>query len=617
MLEPEGRHALLDALRPPPGFTLDRAVGTTFSLDLMALLTAPLAFALYDRTLPDGEGMDLDPIALLEAVRRHADRLDIFCQAGQIAPMGDYRPIVAYLERSIHPVVPRQPTAIFHPKVWFIRYRDADGDERRYRFLCLSRNLTFDRSWDTVLALDGIVGAPSSTNDEFAGFIAALAGLAVNGLDEDRKAAIAELAGELANVRFDPPPGFHDLRFWPMGHDGAARWPFEGRIDRMLVISPFLTAPLLQRLPGRRRQSLLVSRAETIDRLGGSAVAGYAELLTLNSDAAARSGETDEPGAATESLGEKAGAILEGLHAKFYLADAGWNARLWTGSANATDAAYGGNVEFLVELGGKKGAIGIDATLAERPGTPTLRSILEPYEPPNLDPQPASVEEDLDRELDLLRRAIGGLNFTASVTKLATDTYDMRLVGKPRSKLRLPSVEKATCRPMTSRGASSPFEVSDGAATVRFPALSFEGLTSFFVISLIRERDGVKRELDFVINAQLIGAPEDRRQRLLAVLLRNRQDLLRFLLMLLSDAGLQAALQAGAAGSAAWNVGAGGWQSLLEPMVHALSRDPSRIDDIAGLVNELMRTPEGQGVLPERWAEIWDPIWTARGEARP
>ncbi len=159
MLEPEGRHALLDALRPPPGFTLDRAVGTTFSLDLMALLTAPLAFALYDRTLPDGEGMDLDPIALLEAVRRHADRIDIFCQAGQIAPMGDYRPIVAYLERSIHPVLPHQPTAIFHPKVWLIRYREADGDERRYRLLCLSRNLTFDRSWDTVLALDGVVGA--------------------------------------------------------------------------------------------------------------------------------------------------------------------------------------------------------------------------------------------------------------------------------------------------------------------------------------------------------------------------------------------------------------------------------------------------------------------------
>ena len=44
------------------------------------------------------------------------------------------------------------------------------------------------------------------------------------------------------------------------------------------------------------------------------------------------------------------------LHAKLYVADDGWNAHLWTGSANATDAAFGENenVEFLVQLTGKK-----------------------------------------------------------------------------------------------------------------------------------------------------------------------------------------------------------------------------------------------------------------------
>jgi hypothetical protein len=43
MLDPEGRHLLLDALRPPPGHELDVAVGTTYTLDLYALLTAPVA----------------------------------------------------------------------------------------------------------------------------------------------------------------------------------------------------------------------------------------------------------------------------------------------------------------------------------------------------------------------------------------------------------------------------------------------------------------------------------------------------------------------------------------------------------------------------------------------
>ena len=44
---------------------------------------------------------------------------------------------------------------------------------------------------------------------------------------------------------------------------------------------------------------------------------------------------------------------LTGLHAKLYITDAGWKSSLWTGSANATSAAFSRNVEFLVELVGK------------------------------------------------------------------------------------------------------------------------------------------------------------------------------------------------------------------------------------------------------------------------
>ena len=37
MLNPRDRRALLEALRPEAGYTFDRAIGTTFSLDLLAL----------------------------------------------------------------------------------------------------------------------------------------------------------------------------------------------------------------------------------------------------------------------------------------------------------------------------------------------------------------------------------------------------------------------------------------------------------------------------------------------------------------------------------------------------------------------------------------------------
>ena len=47
MLEPRVRRQLMEALRPPSGYELDRAVGTTYSLDLLALLTTPLAFTIF------------------------------------------------------------------------------------------------------------------------------------------------------------------------------------------------------------------------------------------------------------------------------------------------------------------------------------------------------------------------------------------------------------------------------------------------------------------------------------------------------------------------------------------------------------------------------------------
>ena len=69
MLEPGRRRLFLDTLRPPNGYLLSRAVGTTFTLDLMALLSVPLAFTFRDAQ--DGEGqLAIEPLTVLEGARR-------------------------------------------------------------------------------------------------------------------------------------------------------------------------------------------------------------------------------------------------------------------------------------------------------------------------------------------------------------------------------------------------------------------------------------------------------------------------------------------------------------------------------------------------------------------
>ena len=75
MLKPEDRELLVDAIRPDPGYELDHALITTYTLSLDALLAIPLALTFHawsgDAEQGDGDGKKtLDPVALLEALRR-------------------------------------------------------------------------------------------------------------------------------------------------------------------------------------------------------------------------------------------------------------------------------------------------------------------------------------------------------------------------------------------------------------------------------------------------------------------------------------------------------------------------------------------------------------------
>lgn len=97
MLEPDTRAALTEQLRPPSGFQLAHAVATTFTLDLTAALSIPLAFAAHRVR------ESRDPIAILDAVRRAADKIDVFAQAGQVFEPRASSDLFALLEPMIHP----------------------------------------------------------------------------------------------------------------------------------------------------------------------------------------------------------------------------------------------------------------------------------------------------------------------------------------------------------------------------------------------------------------------------------------------------------------------------------------------------------------------------------
>lgn len=632
MLGPEDRRLLLDALRPPAGFELDQAVGTTYSLDLTSLLAAPLGFALFDRESSDGQ-LIADPIALIQAVRSYADRITVFCQAGQIAIPREYRAILTYLEGAVCEVVPPVRDAIFHPKVWLMRYSRPGDGARSFRLLSLSRNLTFDRAWDTVLRLDGEVQEGSNAGEGIARFVARLPDLAVRPLSPQRRQATLALADEVRSVVFEAPAGFDRLAFWPLGlgEDGN---PFSGgRIDRLLVISPFLTAGMAETLGRRGSRNILVSRPEAFDAVGATALARYAETLTLNPTAYGALSESEEDAEGEEvaeaptdeAIAERPDIELRGLHAKLYVADAPYRGRVWTGSANATNAAFGGNVEFLVELEGRKADCGVDAFIGDNKDGIGLRKLLEPYRPANDAPKPPTEKEDLERRLDLARRRLAGRGYTVRIAPAEAETFSMRVeitegTGEQGRDWWPATVEDVTVRlrPLTLGAAyATQLDLKDGAVAADFGSVTFERLTSFCVVDLEVAGEHERVEATFVVNAQLVGAPEDRRQRTLVTLLENRKDLIRFLLLLLGQIGADDLGNAVDMVTGEPTVGQGTWlfaewQALLEPMVRALAAEPTRLDEIDRLIKELDGTDAGRTILPPGWREVWEPIWKAR-----
>jgi len=623
MLDPYERKHLMEILRPPEGYSLDFAIGTTFSLDLLALMTAPLGFTIFEA---ECESRTPDPLALLESLRRYAGRICIFCHAGRIHIPKEYgQPLYSFLEGSVFQALPQSGDGSFHPKVWALRYTSQDGPVA-YRFLCLSRNLTYDRSWDMALVFDGILADRENafaSNHPIGDFIASLPGLVAEGLPEDLQNQIDLMQHEIRRVAFDLPLGFDEVAFHPLGIDNKKANPLSGRIDRMLVVSPFLTEGCLDRLASLGKDCTLVSRLDSLQKISADCLRRFSELLCLKDDAILEEDGSDlaNPGPAPMHIEAEQAFVkdkLDGLHVKLYVADAGSEGRVWTGSANATDAAFRKNIEFLVELRGKKKYCGIDAVLnggkeTEDGKQAGLRILLDPVgisEVPVVDEN-----EPLKHLANEARSALAKAGLSARVSQDADEHFSIFIEGEISS---IPEEASVTCRPITLQKARAIHLSAGPGVLAEFKHLLDPEISAFFAFD-VTVRSGSKSLTEgFVLKLPLEGAPADRNERILRAMLKDKSQVLRLMLLLLSlDRGsdpagiLTGELGVGELGK--WRPGAPpGILPLFECMVRAMARDPRRLDDLNSLIQDLKGHPETRELLPDDLDEIWGPIWEAR-----
>ena len=606
MLKPDERAHLLALLRPPSGCRLDRAVGTTFSLDLLSALTVPLSFAFFDWEHPDGRPA-ADPIVMLEALRRYGDKFTIFCQAGQIRLPSKYPPLVTFLEPSVYEVQPPDDAGVFHPKVWALRFI-SDESKVFYRVLCLSRNLTFDRCWDTVVALDGELTDREkafAANHPLGNFFQALPELALRKLSLERRRGIQEMADELRRVRFSMPEGIEDCRFHVGGLDGREAEPFGDQQSRgkSLIVSPFLSEAVLKDFLKNKWGTFLVSRPESLQEISQDTLRACEGVHFLAPQATGEINE-DEP-----QLGRE--EILDGLHAKLFVIDRGHRASVFAGSFNATVHALKHNVEFMVELVGMKSRFGVEQFLRPGNGETVFADLLRAY-----DPEIKSVPTDpAQRQLDELIQGVKN-GIAKGRPKLAvkpsgeTDLFDLRLEWKRPPRWPKTGIDVRVWPITQPRERSQPL-----AEEVDFPRLSYQGLTPLFAFAISVEAADAKSESVFVMNLPLEGMPEDRNDRVLASLLTGQE--LRYILFLLSsgDEGSTASAELVKLMSGDGQIDGRGTLSatgLFETLVRALHRSPAQLDRVDSLLESLKRagaSTEGSILLDPEFQKIWEPIW--------
>jgi len=599
MLSPDARSLYTSAVCPPPGYVFDQALATTYSLDPTTLLSLPTHLALAERSSKDIP----DPIKLLESLRRLSNHFSIYVDHAGIQVPSVKNPLYGMLESILIPV--RAPKGgVFHPKLWVLRFVQPDTEEPPLiRVLVLSRNLTYDRSWDISLQLEGQPGRYINTgNKELVEFLWALPSMSTRQVSEAQKQQAEMLAEEIRKTQWELPEYFESVYFSVLGHKRRIWEP--PKSNRIVVISPFITDSAIKWLRGFTDEiTAVVSRPDELNNLVPDTFQDTTKWYTLDESAESEDGEVTEE---HDTLG---------LHAKAYVFEKGWDTILVIGSANATAAALleRKNIEILAELVARKSKEGIDKLLDEN----GLGQLLTPYARPEessikKDEEEIAAQKALDEAKATL--SLAGLNV---VCHIEGDALQLSLtVPEP---LTLPGISSVKAWPITVSGDRaediSVLTRANHAVLGNFAAESVTGLIAF-----VLETNMKNISARMVLNLPVEGLPENRDEAIFKLVVNNREGFLRYLLLLLGEAEGsfidKGNVLDGGNGNGGWKPAFTDDKPLLEELARAFSRHPEKLKEVNAVVNRFLKENTTSNIIPEDFLKVWNVFEQAMKEVK-
>ena len=605
-LDPETRVLYGDSLQPPPGYVFDAGVATTFTLDFETAMAVPVSLALF--AAENRDDILSHPLALLEGAERIAGRLVVFADAGHLhAQSRPHSRLCSLLERIIVEVTAPRDGA-FHPKMWALRFRSTrDGDPTLLRLLVLSRNLTRDRSWDISLCLDGeVTGRRDARNRPLFDLLTRLPKRAVAGISDETRILTEEIAKDVRRTNWTIPDGFEEVAFAVNGL-GRSNWQ-PSSCARLGVISPFCDTDALNLLAGlpTAKKPIIISRSDQLISVAPRTIKAFERVSVLDEMAASEDGEEDSANA------------LQGLHAKAFISEIGWNTVLTVGSGNATRPSLisGRNVELFVSLRGKRSRVGSIEQIMGDSGFGRLTREFVPNELDPADPEVVEAEKWLDDARRVLCRGDLRLRCERTASEDAEE-HAWRVWLVPVKSLPLKGIGSLSAWPITRGDGHARDILSElrSGESVDLGTMPIVDLTRFLAFRMMDENE--KATALFSTRLIMEGLPVERHAAILRWTIDSRDAFFRYLRLLLSEFGdpfsAVLAVQEGT-GAKVWVTGADD-APLLEDMVRALCRGGERLHAIDRLLTRLEAGNEtGADPVPAEFRTLWEAFRVALHE---
>jgi len=568
-------------LEPPIGYETVYGIGTTYSMDLDTLLGISIALGLSESV--DNE-LSKDPLYILEALRRVSDKVLVFCEGGQIQAPEKRNELYSLLEKMVFEVTMKN-RASFHPKFWLIKYQDEEKNPL-YRLMVLSRNLTFDRSWDFAVTMEGYTSEKADErNRPISDFLRYLRKSVKRGTgNKDQRALLNRISKEIEKVSFRRDSRFYDHSFHPVG---IPDYPIEktdlfAKYHELFIISPFISRFTIEKFKNKaliRPDRTLITRKSEVpllkqEDLEDFSVYSLKDLIVDGEDAISEDTDVSEGG-----LQRK-----QDIHAKVYLKTRGANTDLFIGSLNASKQACEKNVEFLLKLRTKRGQLSVKNLKDELFGSDEKDS---PFEQVTEIPETEEKEEK-EEDAERIIKDIVALKSTAEC-RHEEDGYGIHLEFRI---LQL-SGKRVFIRPLLG------IDDKELVEKVSFKRLRLDQVSMFFVVTVATETSKVKRVLKIFVE----NIPEERDRSIVNRIIDSKERFIQYVTFMLGEDYFLSFLEYKTFNTNRMIFGMReSVPAIYEKMLRTVSRNPEKLNDIQKLIEMI----SDEQLIPEGFVELYN-----------